>query len=183
MSAPRLALKKGDGYGQSQRVRGCRQQAHDDGVLHLGRAYENANPRDGRHRFLDQFESLADKCIISGDPSPGDVSARPRDALDGTAGDWILQPDRDDGNRARDIAHSEQTRLRRSDDHVRLETDQLGGQRWHTFGHALGESQREGHVAALEIAKLAQPRPETLDVPGCCTCRQWRQNPDERAAV
>src|SRR5262245_23074472 len=84
-----------------------------------------------------------------------------RDALDGAAGDRVLQPDREDGNRARDTAHSEQTRLRRSDDHVRLETDQLGGQRWHTFGHALG----------------------TLDVPGCCTCQQWRQNPDERAAV
>src|SRR5258708_32124234 len=49
--------------------------------------------------------------------------------------------------------------------------------------HPLGKPRPEGQVAAIEVAKLAQPRPETLDVEGCGTCRQWRQNPDERAAV
>jgi hypothetical protein len=96
----------------------------------------------------------------------GDVPARPGQARDHPGCDGIGHRPNDDRDRLGHLLGRQRAGHRCRHEDVHVQPDQLGDERGEALGLALRRSVLNGNVVALDVAQVAQPLPEGLDLGG-----------------
>jgi hypothetical protein len=94
---------------------------------------------------------------------PREIPARPREAGDEPARDGVSGCDHDDGDRAGRVLGGQGPWRRSGDDHVNLQTSELGRELGEPTKLALRKPILEGKILALDPAQVAEPLAKRLD--------------------
>jgi hypothetical protein len=94
---------------------------------------------------------------------PRDIAAGPSEAFDEPCANCIGYDREDDRNRAGRSLGSQRGRRIRSDDDVRIQTHQLGGELGQSFDLAACEPILDSDVLALDVPELAEPSLKRVD--------------------
>ena len=132
-------------------------------VGEIGWVPEDGHPGDLGHHFPEQPQLFSHQ-LVRVDGQAGDVSPWPCDADDESGRHGIINVRHDDRNRLGRLFSSLGYYGPHRNDHVHLETDQLGGKVREAFVLPLRPSVHKNDALIFDIADIAQPSPEDIDI-------------------
>ncbi len=124
----------------------------------VARVSEDGHAARRRQHVADEFKAFFREPGRTGQPS--DVAARPRQAGNETGSNWIARPRHDDWNLCRRMPRRGDGRRQRRDDDIDLEKNQFVSQPAQALRLAIGGAELERDALPLDVAVLAQARPE-----------------------
>ena len=136
-----------------------------DSEKRLGFAKRTATPGHARYRILENLQALSANLRLK-DRLSGDVSIGPGEALGNIRANGVSDYRYNNGNRRGGALGRPSRRPVLGHDNVNPETNKLGGQFGQPIEVPIGPSELDDDVLALEVAKVAQPRPQRFDLGG-----------------
>src|SRR5207237_715392 len=123
---------------------------------------EDSDPTDPRNGLREQFQTLADE--LRGEVGqPRDIAARPREAGDEPAPNWIANSSEDNGDSpSRLLGHTGGECAWGGHDDIHLERNQFGRKSGEPGGLPLGLSVFDHEVAALDVTDITQSLTERV---------------------